>query len=206
MKIFGTAGNYLPCAEGHAVTEDTPSQTEAPAIYLIADSAVLKNGKPFFVPDWSSRTDYEAQLVVRICRLGKGIPLRFAYRYYDAVTVGINFCARHLQQLACHSGEPWAVARGFDGAAALGTFLPLSALKPPLSFRLDQNGQAVQQGSTDGLTWSIDALICHLSRFFTLRTGDLLFTGTPPGTGPVSIGDHLQGYLGEEKVLDFYCR
>lgn len=200
MKIFGIGANY-PQDGGGAGANAT-----SPIVYLMADSALLKNGKPFFVPDWSSRTDYEAQVAVRICRLGKSIPQRFAHRYYDAVTVGINFCARHLQQQACADGLPWTIARGFDGAATIGTFLNIADVEQPLAFHLDVNSQTVQQGSTDELLFSIDALISHLSRFFTLRTGDLLFTGTPPGAGPAAIGDHLQGYIGQEKVLDFYCR
>ncbi len=233
MKIFGVGMNYLQHTEeldGHAYR---PSE---PVIFLKADSALLKNGKPFFLPDWAGRVDYEAELVVRICRLGKGIPVRFAHRYWDALTVGIDFTARTLQQQARSQGMPWTICKGFDGSAVIGEWkqtlpLPLpigrgvdspadpstdaeSIYAPPCkggegggsSFHLTVNGQTVQQGCTADMLFSIDEIISYLSRFFTLKTGDLIFTGTPAGVGPVSIGDHLQGYLGEERVLDFYCR
>ncbi len=243
MKIFGVGMNYLQHTEeldGHAYR---PSE---PVIFLKADSALLKNRKPFFLPDWAGRVDYEAELVVRICRLGKGIPVRFAHRYWDALTVGIDFTARTLQQQARSQGMPWTICKGFDGSAVIGEWqthpqpLPIgrgadsfaiekaddkSIYSPPykggagggsvgpagsgsssVSFHLTVNGQMVQQGCTADMLFSIDEIISYLSRFFTLKTGDLIFTGTPAGVGPVSIGDHLQGYLGEERVLDFYCR
>jgi 2-keto-4-pentenoate hydratase/2-oxohepta-3-ene-1,7-dioic acid hydratase in catechol pathway len=177
-------------------------------IFLKADSALLNQGKPFFVPDWSERVDYEAELVVRICRLGKGIPQRFAHRYYDAVTVGIDFTARDMQQQARGEGLPWTICKGFDGSAVVGQFVPIPPVTENggLRFHLDVNGQTVQQGNSADMLYSVDELIAYLSRFFTLRTGDLIFTGTPAGVGPVSIGDHLEGYLEEERLLDFYCR
>lgn len=179
-----------------------------PVIFLKADSALLNQGKPFFVPDWSERVDYEAELVVRICRLGKGIPQRFAHRYYDAVTVGIDFTARDMQQQARGEGLPWTICKGFDGSAVVGQFVPIPPVTENggLHFHLDVNGQTVQQGNSADMLYSVDELIAYLSRFFTLRTGDLIFTGTPAGVGPVSIGDHLEGYLEEERLLDFYCR
>ncbi|MGX8695343.1 MAG: fumarylacetoacetate hydrolase family protein [Prevotella sp.] len=205
MKIFGVGMNYLLHTEelhGHQY------RPEEPVIFLKADSALLKNGKPFFIPDWSDRVDYEAELVVRICRLGKSIPVRFAHRYYDAATVGIDFTARDIQQRAQRDGLPWTICKGFDGSAAIGSFVPVVSPSSMLDarFRLDLNGKTVQQGCSADMVYSIDELISYISRFFTLRTGDLLFTGTPVGVGPVSIGDHLEGYLGEERVLDFYCR
>ena len=203
MKIFGVGMNYLQHTEELEGRQYRPSE---PVIFLKADSALLRNGKPFFVPDWSERIDYEAELVVRICRLGKGIPQRFAYRYYDAVTVGIDFTARDIQQRARAEGLPWTICKGFDGSAMIGDFLSVSAHPLPLCFRLDRNGQTVQQGCSQDMLFQVDELISYLSRFFTLRTGDLLFTGTPAGVGPVSIGDHLEGYLESDKVLDFYCR
>ena len=205
MKIFGVGMNYLLHTEelhGHQY------RPEEPVIFLKADSALLKNGKPFFIPDWSDRVDYEAELVVRICRLGKSIPVRFAHRYYDAATVGIDFTARDIQQRAQRDGLPWTICKGFDGSAVIGSFVPVVSPSSMLDarFRLDLNGKTVQQGCSADMVYSIDELISYISRFFTLRTGDLLFTGTPVGVGPVSIGDHLEGYLGEERVLDFYCR
>ena len=197
--------NYLRHTEELEGRSWRPSE---PVIFLKADSALLNQGKPFFVPDWSERVDYEAELVVRICRLGKGIPQRFAHRYYDAVTVGIDFTARDMQQQARGEGLPWTICKGFDGSAVVGQFVPIPPVTENggLRFRLDVNGQTVQQGNSADMLYSVDELIAYLSRFFTLRTGDLIFTGTPAGVGPVSIGDHLEGYLEEERLLDFYCR
>lgn len=197
--------NYLRHTEELEGRSWSPSE---PVIFLKADSALLNQGKPFFVPDWSERVDYEAELVVRICRLGKGIPQRFAHRYYDAVTVGIDFTARDMQQQARGEGLPWTICKGFDGSAVVGQFVPIPPVTENggLRFHLDVNGQTVQQGNSADMLYSVDELIAYLSRFFTLRTGDLIFTGTPAGVGPVSIGDHLEGYLEEERLLDFYCR
>ena len=178
---------------------------EEPVIFIKADSALLKGGKPFFLPDWSERVDYEAELVVRICRLGKGIPLQFAHRYYDAVTVGIDFTARDLQQKARSKGLPWTICKGFDGSAVIGEWIDVSPNKE-VSFRLDVNGQTVQHGNSSDMLYSVDELVSYLSRFFTLKTGDLLFTGTPAGVGPVNINDRLEGYLENRKVLDFRCK
>lgn len=209
MKIFGVGLNYLRHTEelhGRAF------RPEEPVVFLKADSALLNQGKPFFIPQWSERIDHEAELVVRISRLGKGIPVRFAHRYYDALTVGIDFTARDVQQRAQREGLPWTICKGFDGSAVVGRWLPADggeALAPDgegLTFHLDVNGQTVQRGCTKDMLYPVDELISYLSRFFTLKTGDLIFTGTPAGVGPVHIGDHLQGYLGQERVLDFYCR
>ena len=193
---------------------------EAPVIFTKADSALLRNRKPFFIPDWSERVDYEAEVVVRICRLGKGIPQRFAYRYYDAVTVGIDFTARDWQQRASQKGLPWEICKGFDGSAAIGDWVDLIREErgerkeergelidtANLHFHLDVNGKTVQEGCTADMLHSIDELIAYISRFFTLRTGDLLYTGTPAGVGPVHIGDHLEGWLEDRKVLDIHCK
>ena len=186
-------------------TRDALYKKEEPVVFTKSDSALLKNHKPFFLPDWTERVDYEAQLVVRISRLGKGIPERFAHRYYDAVTVGIDFTARDLLLKAQQEGLPWTAAKDFDGSAVIGDWVELPSVGD-LHFRLDVNGTTVQQGFGGDMRWTVDALIAHLSRFFTLKTGDLLFTGTPPGWGPASIGDHLEGWLEERKVLDFYCK
>ena len=190
-------------------TEELDGQAyrpKEPVIFLKPDSALLKDGKPFFVPDWAERFDYEAELVVRICRLGKGIPVRFAHRYWDAVTVGIDFTARDTQEKARHEGMPWTICKGFDGSAAIGNFTPLTSHSSPLLFQLDKNGETVQRGNSSDMLFSVDEIISYLSRFFTLRTGDLIFTGTPAGIGPVKPGDHLQGFLNDDCVLDFYCR
>ena len=181
---------------------------EAPVIFTKADSALLKDGKPFFIPDWSERVDYEAELVVRICRLGKGIPVRFAHRYYDAVTVGIDFTARDWQEKARAKGLPWEICKGFDGSAVIGQWVEKEKFRDvqALQFHLDINGTTVQQGCTSDMLYKIDELIAYISTYFTLKTGDLLYTGTPVGVGPVKIDDHLEGWVEDRKVLDFNCK
>lgn len=181
---------------------------EEPVIFTKADSALLKDGKPFFVPDFTNQCDYETELVVRISRLGKNIAPRFAHRYYDAVTVGIDFTARDMQQRFRAAGKPWELCKGFDNSAVIGDFVPVDQLPPiqQLRFRLDIDGRTVQSGFSGDMLYGVDDLIAYVSRFFTLKMGDLLYTGTPAGVGPVSIGQHLEGYLEERKLLDFNIR
>ena len=205
MKIIAVGMNYaLHNRElGHTQVNGEPE------IFMKPDSALLKEGKPFFLPDFSNEIHYETEVVVRICRLGKHIAPRFAYRYYDAVTVGIDFTARDLQRAFRAAGNPWELSKGFDNSAAIGTFIPLEQLGKgiqQLDFRLDIDGCTVQQGNTADMLFRVDDIIAYVSRFMTLKMGDLLFTGTPAGVGPVSVGQHLQGYLEGEKVLDFHVR
>ena len=178
---------------------------EEPVIFTKADSSLLKDGKPFFVPDHLGRVDYETEMVVRICRLGKSIPERFAHRYYDAVTVGIDFTARDLQRRLRDVGQPWDLCKGFDGAAAIGEWIPKEKFLDiqALHFHLDINGKTVQEGCTSDMLFGVDRLISFISQFFTLKTGDMLYTGTPAGVGPVKIDDHLTGYLEDRKVMEF---
>lgn len=204
MKIIAVGMNYARHNREHGHT-----QPAEPVIFLKPDSALLKDGRPFFLPDFSQDMQYEAEIVVRICRLGKHIAPRFAHRYYDAVTVGIDFTARDLQHRFRVAGHPWELSKGFDGSAVVGNFLPLAQPESDirqLSFRLDIDGKTVQQGCTADMLLGVDDIIAYVSRFMTLKTGDLLFTGTPEGAGPASIGQHLQGYVGAEKVLDFHVR
>lgn len=179
-----------------------------PTIFMKSDSSLLKDGKPFFIPDFSSEIHYETELVVKIDRLGKNIAERFAHRYYSEVTVGIDFTARDLQRRLREQGLPWEISKAFDNSAVIGTFIPLEEAGNvnQLSFHLDMNRKTVQQGNTADMLFSVDQIIAYVSRFFTLKIGDLIYTGTPVGVGPVSIGDHLEGYLGERKLLDFHVR
>lgn len=179
-----------------------------PVIFLKPDSALLKDGKPFFIPDFSNEVHYETEVVVRICRLGKNIAERFARRYYDAVTVGIDFTARDLQRKFRAEGHPWELCKGFDNSAALGEFVPVETFGSvqEIGFHLDIDGHTVQQGCTRDMLFTVDEIIAYVSRFMTLKIGDLIYTGTPVGVGPVSIGQHLQGYLEDRKVLDFHVR
>ena len=181
---------------------------EEPVIFTKADSALLKDHKPFFVPDHLGRIDYETELVVRICRLGKNIPTRFANRYYDAVTVGIDFTAREMQTRLREKGLPWEICKGCDGAAAIGEWVEKEKFRDvqALRFHLDINGSRVQEGCACDMLFKIDEIISYISQFFTLKTGDLLYTGTPAGVGPVNIGDHMEGYIEDWKVMEFNCK
>ena len=181
---------------------------EEPVIFTKADSAVLKDHKPFFIPDHMGRIDYETEIVVRISTLGKNISERFAHRYYDAVTVGIDFTARELQKKLRAGGKPWDLCKGFDGSAALGEWVSLDKFRDiqALHFHLDINGNTVQEGCTSDMLYRVDQLIAYISQYFTLKTGDILYTGTPAGVGPVHIDDHLEGYIEDRKVLEFNCK
>ncbi|WP_449031255.1 fumarylacetoacetate hydrolase family protein [Prevotella histicola] len=205
MKIFAIGMNY---AEYNKSLHETLSLSEEPVVFTKADSALLKDHKPFFIPDDMGKIECEAEVVVRICRLGKTISERFAHRYYDAVTVGIDFTARELQQKLREKGLPWDLCKGFDGSAALGEwvqkdkFLDVQRLR----FHLDINGKTVQEGCTSDMLFTVDRIISYISRFFTLKTGDIIYTGCPAVCGPVSINDHLEGYLEDRKVLEFNCK
>ena len=201
MKIIAVGMNYAQ----HNKELGHTQENREPVIFMKPDSAILKDGKPFFVPDFSHEVHYETEVVVRICRLGKNIAPRFAHRYYDAVTVGIDFTARDLQRKFREAGNPWELCKGF----AIGTFISLEQAGGDLQnldFHLDIDGCEVQRGNTTDMLFKIDDIIAYVSRFMTLKIGDLLFTGTPAGVGPVSVGQHLQGYLGGEKLLDFHIR
>ena len=205
MKIFAVGLNY---PQHNKELNETLYRGESPVIFTKADSSLLKDGKPFFLPDDMGQIDYETEIVVRICRLGKAIPARFAHRYYDAVTVGIDFTARQMQRQLREKGLPWEMCKGFDGAAAIGEWVAAEKFRDiqNLAFRLDINGKTVQEGCTAEMMFKIDEIIEYISRYFTLKTGDILYTGTPAGVGPVSIGDHLEGYAESRKVLDFNIR
>ena len=188
--------------------DGTLYRPEEPVVFTKADSALLKDGKPFFIPEHLGRIDYEGELVVRICRLGKCIPQRFAHRYYDAVTVGVDFTARDLQEKLRGAGLPWELCKGFDGSAAVGQWIDKSVFRDiqAVHFHLDINGGVRQEGRASDMLFKVDELIAYISRFFTLKTGDLLFTGTPAGVGAVNIDDHVEGYVEDRKVLDFNCK
>lgn len=175
-----------------------------PVIFSKPESALVKNGKPFFIPDFDGRFDYETEIVVRICHLGKNIAERFAHRYYDAMTVGIDFTARDLQTRLREQGLPWEICKGFDGSAVIGDFINKEELPPvdQLHFSLDIDGTTVQQGCSGDMIHSVDQIIAYASQFFTLKTGDLIYTGTPVGVGPVRENQRLEGYLEGRKVLD----
>ena len=204
MKIIAVGKNYAEHAFEFDGTVEKPS---VPMIFMKPDSAIIKNGKHFYVPDFLGRVDYEAEIVVRINKLGKSIPARFAHRYYDAITVGIDFTARDMQRAFIEAGAPWELSKGFDGSAVLGEFRPVEQYDiNDVPFSLTIDDKVVQSASTAQMLFKVDEIIAYISRFCTLKTGDLIFTGTPAGSGPVSIGTHLRGYIGEDKVLDFQVR
>lgn len=205
MKIFAIGMNYL---QHNKELDGTLYKTEEPVVFTKADSALLKDHKPFFIPDWSRQVDYETEIVVRICRLGKSIPERFAHRYYDAVTVGVDFTARDIQRRLRAAGQPWELSKGFDGSAAIGEWVSVEKFRDiqALHFHLDINGRTVQEGCTADMLFKVDYLVSYISRFFTLKTGDILYTGTPAGIGQVHIDDHITGFLEDRKVLEFNCK
>ena len=205
MKIFAVGWNYL----NHNKEMNRALLPKEPVLFMKPDTALLKDGKPFFLPPFSERIEYETELVVRISRLGKNIAPRFAHRNYDAVTVGIDFTARDLQARLRAEGSPWEISKGFDGSAVVGDFIPVDEAAgnlQDLHFSLRIDGKEVQRGHTADMIFPVDEMIAYISRFYTLRMGDLLFTGTPEGVGPVAIGNRLQGYLGERQLLDFHVR
>lgn len=204
MKILGVGFNYREHkAEAPDLGIGLSHQPEP--LFFHKGDALLKQGMPFFLPDMGSRIDYEAELVVQICRVGKCIAERFAHRYYQHITLGIDFTARDLQRAAIAEGKPWLSAKVFDGSAVVGRWIDKEALsypERPIPFALRHNDLEVQRSDSSHMIHSIDQLIAYISRYQTLRMGDLIFTGTPAGTGPVAIGDRLEGYLGEERVLE----
>ena len=210
MKIIGIGRNYAEhAAELHEQLNDSGKLPEEPMFFLKPDTALLRNNDPFYIPSFSQEVHYECELVVRINRVGKAIAERFAHRYYDEVGLGIDFTARDLQRKFREAGNPWELCKGFDNSAAIGTFVPLEQVGgnvQNVDFHLTIDDKEVQRGHTADMLFRVDEIIAYVSRFMTLKIGDLLFTGTPVGVGPVSIGQHLQGYLGEEKVLDFNIR
>lgn len=202
MKILCVGMNYPQ----HNKELNNPLSTEEPVIFSKPESSMIRDGKPFFIPDFAERFEYETELVIRIGRQGKSISERFAHRYYDAVTVGIDFTARDLQARLRSNGHPWDLCKGFDGSASVGRWIETTELSKPVSdlkFRLEIDGKAVQEGWTGDMTHSIDKIVSFTSRYFTLKQGDIIFTGTPAGVGPVFENQHLTAYLEDIKVLEF---
>lgn len=206
MKILAVGMNYAEHIDelNNKTLPDTFKPKE-PVIFSKQESSLLRDHKPFFVPDFAERFDYETELVIRIAHVGKDISERFAHRYYNEVTVGIDFTARDLQNKLKSQGLPWDICKGFDGSAAVGKFVKLEDIGgniQDIDFHLDLNGQTVQQGNSRDMLFTVDQIVTYCSRFFTLKTGDLIFTGTPVGVGPVKEGDILEGFIGDQKLLN----
>lgn len=200
MKIFAIGQNYIE----HNKELNNSNPTE-PVVFMKPDTAVLRNNKPFFLPDFSSEIHYETELIIKINRIGKNISPKFAHRYYDEIGLGVDFTARDLQRKLKAEGRPWEVSKAFDGSAVIGNFLPKERFEDiqNVDFHLEINGFRMQTGNSKDMIFRIDDLIAYISRFFTLKIGDIIFTGTPVGVGPVKINDQLQGYISNEKMFDF---
>jgi acylpyruvate hydrolase len=203
MKIICIGLNYRK----HAMEMGWPIPDE-PVVFLKPDSSILKNNKPFFLPDFSVNIHYEVEVVIKISKLGKGISAKFAPRYFDEVTLGIDITARDLQNHQAAAGLPWEISKCFDGAAPLGSFVPVTSIKDmtDLDFRLEINNKMVQKSNTSDMIFSFNEIVEYVSNFFTLKTGDLIFTGTPPGVGQLKKNDNLIAYLGDKPLLDFLIK
>lgn len=200
MKILAIGQNYVE--HNKELNSKHPDQ---PVVFMKADTSALRNNKPFYVPDFSQEIHYETELLVKINRIGKNIAPRFAHRYYSEIGLGVDFTARDIQRKLKSEGKPWEIAKAFDNSAVIGEFLPLEALGEvqDIRFRLDLNGNTVQNGHSADMIFPIDELIAYISRYFTLKIGDIIFTGTPAGVGVVKPGDQLQGYILDQKMFDF---
>ncbi len=190
MKIFCVGLNY----KEHIVEMKHFAFPDNPVIFMKPPTALLKNGQAFFHPEFSQDVHYEGEIVLRVCKNGKKIDKKFAHKYYDAFTIGFDFTARDIQAEQKKKGWPWEIAKGFDGSAFIGDFIPLQQGQL-ISFTIKKNNQIVQQGDTSMLIFSFDEIISYISKFFTLQQGDLIYTGTPQGVGAVKIGDVLEGFV-----------
>lgn len=203
MKIICIGRNYTD----HAKEMNSPIP-EKPVFFFKPDTCLVRNNQPFFYPNFSNEIHYELEIVVKICRLGRNISEKFSHRYYKEIGLGIDFTARDLQQQCKEKGLPWEISKAFDGSSPISNFISKDSFKDlaDINFWLEKNGETVQKGNTSQMIFSIDSLISYVSKFTTLKIGDLLYTGTPAGVGPVSIGDRLKGYLNGDLLLDFFVR
>ncbi|MCH7409854.1 fumarylacetoacetate hydrolase family protein [Belliella sp. DSM 111904] len=200
MKIIAIGRNYTEHIE--ELKNERPAE---PVVFLKPDTAVLKNNMPFYHPDFSENIHHEVELVLKINKEGKFIKPEFAHRYYDEIGIGIDFTARDLQDKCKAKGLPWEIAKGFNGSAPVGEFLPVSEFKAldDINFHLNINGELRQKGNTKMMLFDFGVIIAYVSQFFTLKKGDLIFTGTPAGVSKVAIGDRLEAYIEDQKLLDF---
>ncbi|PWL27119.1 MAG: 2-hydroxyhepta-2,4-diene-1,7-dioate isomerase [Fluviicola sp. XM-24bin1] len=198
MKIICIGRNYADHAK-----EMQSAVPETPMFFMKPDVALLKAGNDFYYPNFSKDIHFECELVVKIAKAGKSIDRQFAHKYYNEIGLGIDFTARDLQKKCKEKGHPWEVAKAFENSAPISaTFIPKENLDlSNTQFRLEQNGNVVQNGNTSDMIFDIDTLIAHVSQFFTLKTGDLIYTGTPAGVGPIAIGDTLKGFIGDREML-----
>ena len=204
MKIICIGRNYV--AHIQELNSEMPDE---PVIFMKPDSALLRNNDPFYIPEWTNEVHHEIELVIKINRLGKNIEKKFAHRYFDEIGLGIDFTARDIQNKLKAKGLPWEKAKAFDKAAVLSnTFIPKTDFENPkaISFKLEINGVRVQTGNSELMIFDLEDIIVHISKYVTLKVGDLIYTGTPAGVGAVKIGDHLEGYLEDRKLIDFMIK
>lgn len=203
MKIIAIGRNYAE----HAKELNNPVPT-TPVIFMKPETALLKDNKPFYHPEFSEDVHHEIELVLKISKEGKHISEKFASGYYEEIGLGIDFTARDIQSRHKEKGLPWELAKAFDGSAPISNFVPKLKFESvyELDLRLDINGETRQQGNTRDLLFSFERIIAFVSQYITLKKGDLIFTGTPAGVSKVKIGDRLEGYLQDEKMLDFYVK
>jgi len=203
MKIICIGRNYA----AHIAELDN-ARPEEPVIFIKPDTAIAQSNLPFFIPEFSSDVHYEVEVLVKINRIGKHIQSKFAHKYYNEIGLGVDFTARDVQQKLKANGLPWEKAKAFDGSAVVGKWFDKSSLGnlQKLSFALHKNGEVVQQADTSLMLWSIDEIIAHVSQYFTLKIGDILFTGTPAGVGAVAKNDRLEGYLDTQKAFSLIVK
>ena len=203
MKIIGIGRNYV-----NHIEELNNERPEEPVIFMKPDTAVLKKDEVFYIPDFSNEIHHEVEVLVKISKVGKYIETKFAHKYYDEIGLGIDFTARDVQTKLKEKGLPWEKAKAFDGSAIIGDFLPKNDFisVENITFELQKNGTTVQKGNTSHMLWKIDEIISHISQYFTLKTGDIIFTGTPEGVAKVAPNDLLEGYIDNKKVLRLHIK
>ena len=203
MKFICIGRNYA----AHAA-ELQHSVPKEPVFFLKPESALTRLNRPFFIPDFSEEIHFETEIIVKINRLGKCISERFAHKYYDEIGLGVDFTARDIQRKCIAGGEPWEIAKAFDGSAVVGKFVDKNKFRDiqNINFHLLLNGEKVQSGNTKDMLFTVDQIIAHVSKFMTVKMGDIIFTGTPVGVGPVKINDHLEGFIEGERFFDFLVK
>jgi 2-keto-4-pentenoate hydratase/2-oxohepta-3-ene-1,7-dioic acid hydratase in catechol pathway len=203
MKIIAIGRNYAE----HAKELNNPVPG-VPVIFMKPDTALLKDNKPFYHPDFSEDIHHEIEIVLKVSKEGKHISEKFAHNYFDEIALGVDFTARDIQSRHKEKGLPWELAKAFDNSAPVSKFLPKTQFTDlhNLNFKLDVNGQTRQIGNTSNMLFSFEYIIAFVSRYITLKKGDLIFTGTPQGVAKVNVGDRLEGYLEDVKMLDFYVK
>jgi 2-keto-4-pentenoate hydratase/2-oxohepta-3-ene-1,7-dioic acid hydratase in catechol pathway len=203
MKIICIGRNYV-----NHIEELKNERPDEPVIFLKPDTAILNQKTPFIIPEFSNEIHHEVEVLVKISKVGKYIDKKFAHKYYDEIGLGIDFTARDLQNKLKEKGLPWEKAKAFDGSAIIGDFLPKNSLSSieNITFELTNNGKTVQKGNTSHMLWNIDEIIAYVSQYFTLKTGDIIFTGTPEGVAKVSENDILEGFLNEKKLFSLHIK